>query len=289
MIPLGLVLRDARSQLSETLSLELNVAALEAQILLAHTFNKSRTYLLAHPEVTLHEVALSAFAALLQRRLKGEPLAYILGRREFYGLEFYVTPDVLIPRPETELLVELALALMPDQQPIQVLDLGTGSGAIALAIAKLRPCAVVTAVDSAPKALKVAQRNADRLALSNVRFIESDWFRGLNHSAPFNLIVSNPPYVAQNDPHLFQGDVQFEPRQALQSGADGLSDIRSIAQAAQRFLAPHGQLLLEHGYNQQVITKALLLSLGYTNVTGYHDFAGQPRVTCGKRAQNMMK
>ena len=288
MTQLGSVLREARQQLCAALTLEPNVAALEAQILLAYALNKPRAYLLASPTAELNNLDLSLFASLLQRRLSGVPIAYILGKREFYGFEFCVTPDVLIPRPETELLVELALAYIPEQQPIQILDLGTGSGAIALSLAKLRPYAQVTAVDISPKALLVAQQNADKLALSNVHFLESDWFNALNPAQQFDLIIANPPYVAKNDPHLRQGDVQFEPLIALASGADGLDDIRHIARAAPAFLSPNGLLLIEHGYNQQDTIITLLLSLDFAAVTGHRDLADVARVTSGKKSRNMM-
>ena len=208
----------------------------------------------------------------------------MLGQREFYGLDFSVTPDVLIPRPETELLVELALALIPSNQPTQVLDLGTGSGAIALTLAKLRPQALVTAVDASPQALAIARQNAAQLKVNNIRFIESDWFEALDPSSHFDLIVSNPPYVAENDPHLQQGDVRFEPLQALQSGADGLQDIRHIAQESLRFLPVNGHLLFEHGYNQKDACAALLHALGYSDIKCQRDLGGQDRVTSGKKS-----
>ena len=283
MSTLGLVLRAARQQLAETLSLETSVAALEAQALLARTLNQSRAYLLANPELVLDAAAFEHYTQLLQRRSQGEPMAYILGRREFYGLDFQVTPAVLIPRPETELLVELALAQMPQKTCIDVLDLGTGSGAIALTLAKLRPQAQITAVDISLAALMVAQQNAQRFGIQNIRFVESNWFQALTPGCQYDLIVSNPPYVADDDPHLQQGDVRFEPKLALQSGIDGLSDIRHIAQTALSFIRPRGQLLFEHGYNQQDRCQDLLRSLGYIMVNGYKDLAGLSRVSSGKR------
>lgn len=286
---LDTVLRDARQQLSAALSLEPKIAALEAQILLAHALHKPRSYLLANPSSELDTVNLATFTSLLQRRLSGEPIAYILGKREFYGFEFRVTPDVLIPRPETELLVDLALALIPEQMPFQILDLGTGSGAIALSLAKLRPEAQVTAVDISPKALAVTQYNTDNLALHNVRFYLSDWFAALNPSTQFDLIIANPPYVAENDPHLSQGDVRFEPLLALKSGVDGFDDIRNIVRAAPAFLCPNGHILIEHGYNQQDKIIELLLALGFDAVADHRDLAGQGRVSYGKKPINMMQ
>lgn len=284
MIKLGVIQRDARSQLIAALSLEPNIAGLEANILLGHALKKSRAYLLAHPEVDLDDASLASFTALLNRRLTGEPIAYVLGQREFYGFEFKVSPDVLIPRPETELLVELALAHIPSDQPKRVLDLGTGSGAIALTLAKLRPQTFVTAVDASPQALAIARQNAAQLEVSNIGFIQSDWFSALDPDSHFDVIVSNPPYVAENDPHLQQGDVRFEPIQALQSGADGLQDIRRIAQEAPRFLPVNGHLLFEHGYNQKNECAALLRTLGYSDIKCHPDLGGQDRVTSGKKS-----
>jgi release factor glutamine methyltransferase len=279
---LGQALRAARSRLIDALALEPDVAALEAHVLLGQALHKSRAYLLAHPEAMLDAANLAAFEALLQRRLSGEPIAYILGRREFYGLEFAVSPAVLIPRPETELLVELALERIPTRQPTRVLDLGTGSGAIAITLAKLRPQALVTAVEVSPDALAIARHNAARLGISNVRFIASDWFQALDPSSQLDLIVANPPYIAAGDPHLQQGDVRFEPNSALQSGADGLDAIRLIAQEARRFLSPNGWLLLEHGFNQLGSCADILASFGYANIHCQRDLAGQPRVSSAK-------
>jgi len=279
---LGQALRAARSRLSDALALEPKVAALEAHVLLGQALNKSRAYLLVHPEVELDDNNMTAFDALLQRRLSGEPIAYILGQREFYGLEFTVSPAVLIPRPETELLVELALERIPTRQPTQVLDLGTGSGAIAVTLAKLRPQALVTAVDISPDALAIARHNAARLETSNVRFIAGDWFQGLAAHDQFELIVANPPYIDAGDPHLQQGDVRFEPNSALQSGADGLDAIRLIAREARRFLTPDGWLMFEHGFDQERACADILASFGYANIHCQRDLAGQPRVSSGK-------
>jgi len=281
---LGVALRDARSRLMAALALEPDIAALEAHVLLGHAMNKARAYLLAHPEAELDCNNRAAFDALLQRRLSGEPIAYILGQREFYGFEFSVTPAVLIPRPETELLVELALECIPPQQPMQILDLGTGSGAIAVTLAKLRPQALITAVDVSPDALAIARQNAARLRTDNIRFIASDWFQALDPTSQFDLIIANPPYIAANDPHLQQGDVRFEPLNALQSGADGLDAIRRIAQESQRFLTPNGQLMFEHGYNQQEACANILASFAYANINCQRDLAKQPRVSSGKKS-----
>lgn len=284
MTTLGAALRDVRSRLISTLNLETPVASLEAHVLLGHALNQPRTYLLAHPDTELSSAQTSAFDALLQRRLNGEPIAYILGHREFYGLDFSVTPAVLIPRPETELLVELALAHIPQKRPMRILDLGTGSGAIALTLAKLRPLSQMTAVDLSPDALAVAQHNAERQCVRNIRFIRSDWFQALDENDPFDLIVANPPYIAANDPHLQRGDVRFEPLNALQSGADGLDAIRRIAAESRRFLTPSAWLMFEHGYNQKVACANILATFAYENIRCQHDLAGQPRVSSGRNS-----
>ena len=276
----GLV-SDARTQLIAGLALERNVAALEASVLLSHVLKQSRTYLLTHPHTEIDAANLTLFTALLQRRLHGEPIAYILGRREFYSLEFEVTPAVLIPRPETELLVALALSRIPVTHSSRVLDLGTGSGAIALSIAKLRPLAQITAVDCAPAALAVAQRNAVQLGCKNVTIFQSDWFAALDALAPFDLILSNPPYIPATDPHLNQGDVQWEPRLALVSGREGLDAIHSIALQARHYLRQNGCLMFEHGYDQGEASKQILQSCGWRNILSHKDLEGRTRVSGG--------
>ncbi|MBI5753220.1 MAG: peptide chain release factor N(5)-glutamine methyltransferase [Hydrogenophilales bacterium] len=280
---MGITLRAARSRLVHALDLEPSVAGLEAQALLSHVLNRPRAYLLAHPEAVLTDADQVQFDTLLARRERGEPIAYLTGQREFYGLEFLVTPDVLIPRPETELLVDLALEQIPHDTPMRILDLGTGSGAVAITLAKLRPQAQVTAVDASPQALSIARQNAERLATANVSFIESNWFSVLDESNRFELIVANPPYVAENDPHLAQGDVRFEPFTALTAGAEGLDAIRHIAQESPRFLQVGGHLLFEHGYDQEAFSRDLLHSVGYVDIACYPDLGGQPRVTGGKK------
>lgn len=248
-------------------------------MLLQHVLGVSRAYLLAHPEQVLDEAQASAYRALLQRRLAGEPLAYILGEREFFGLDFRVTPATLIPRPDTELLVELALQRIPQRG--RVLDLGTGSGAIALSITHARPDAEVTAVDASPEALEVARENAQRLNLSNVRLLPSDWFSVLAGER-FNLIVSNPPYIEAADAHLEQGDLRFEPRTALASGADGLDDIRRIIADAKEHLDSGGWLMFEHGYDQAERVRELLAAAGFVEVFSARDLAGIERVSGGR-------
>lgn len=251
------------------------------QCLLQEVLQVQRVYLLAHPERRLTDVEFAHYSALLQRRLQGEPVAYILGEREFFGLNFKVTPATLIPRPDTELLVELAIQRIPQQAPCRVLDLGTGSGAIALSIAQACPQAEVLACDASAAALAVAQENARTLGMGNVGFVLSDWFATLG-AQRFALIVSNPPYIAANDPHLAQGDVRFEPVSALVSGSDGLDDIRHIIGRAAAHLLPGGWLLLEHGYDQALRVRSLLQQNGYKAVFSACDLAGTERVSGGR-------
>lgn len=264
--------------LAETLALDPGSARIEIQCLLQQALNVSRGYLLAHPEYLMQDVEWRRYNDLLQRRLAGEPVAYILGEREFYGLKFKVTPVTLIPRPETELLVELALERIPARG--RVLDLGTGCGAIALSIAHALPDAEVTAVDASMQALEVAHENAQQLRLRNVHCLYSEWFSALAGKR-FDLVVSNPPYIADGDPHLQQGDLRFEPRSALASGVDGLDDIRAIIQQAKNHLLPGGWLLFEHGYDQALPARELLREAGFSAVFSAHDLAGVERVSGG--------
>lgn len=272
-----LLVEDA-ARLAAALALDAASARLEVQYLLQHVLGKPRAWLLAHSEASLEPEQQGAYTAALERRLQGEPLAYILGEREFYGLKFRVTPATLIPRPETELLVELALQRMPEGQPLRVLDLGTGSGAIALSIAHHRPMAEVVAVDASAAALAVARENAVRLGIRNVNFMQGEWYAPLG-AQRFDLIVSNPPYVAENDPHLKQGDLRFEPPSALASGADGLNDIRRIVADAGAHLERGGWLLLEHGYDQADAVRALLRSAGLAEEFSACDLAGIERAS----------
>lgn len=278
----GVLARDGQ-KLRQALGLELREARLEVQILLCHVLGVARAWLISHDRDALAESAAQSYSALLMRRLAGEPIAYIVGSREFFGLEFKTTPAVLIPRPETELLVELALARMPENQPCEVLDLGTGSGAIAISIARNRPLATVMAVDQSPEALAVARDNATRLQAPNLRLLRSDWFGALEGET-YDLIVSNPPYVEAANPHLQRGDVRFEPVSALASGADGLDDIRRIAAAAPQHLKPGGWLLLEHGYNHGEGCREILRRQGFSAVETIRDLAGLERVSMGLRA-----
>lgn len=274
------ILREDVRKLSNILAFDLITSRIEIQCLLQHVLGVPRAYLLAHPEQTLSETQQQVYGELLQRRLHGVPIAHLLGEREFFGLNLKVTPATLIPRPDTELIVELALARIPQAQPYRVLDMGAGSGAIALAIAKYKPNAEVVAVDASLDALAVAIKNARSLGVANVRFMQSDWFSALS-GQHFDLIVSNPPYIASDDIHLTQGDLRFEPLSALASGADGLDDIRHIISAAPHHLTSNGWLLLEHGYDQARPVRELLGLRGFSEVFSEKDLSGIERVSGG--------
>lgn len=257
-------------------------ARAEAERLLGHALGVGPTWLYMHREdVPRHEQA-AAFERLVERRLAGEPVAYLLGQRGFWQFDLQVTPATLIPRPETERLVELALERLPPGQPLRVADLGTGTGAIALAIADERPHADVIATDASIDALAVARANAQALGLSRVEFRAGDWFAPLAGET-FDLIASNPPYIADDDAHLARGDLRFEPRGALASGADGLDDIRRIAAAAPAHLKPGGWLLVEHGWEQGASVRALFQAHGFLAVETVQDWEARDRVTLGQR------
>jgi release factor glutamine methyltransferase len=299
----------------QTAALKLGTESkLEAQLLLQHVLNVNRAWLIAHENDALQPNIHAMFEALLNRRLLGEPMAYILSSREFYGLDLLVTPDTLIPRPDTETLVEAALAKIPlmvrqahherdklqstrhereklksvrpepvegRAQTYKILDLGTGSGAIALAIAKNRPHANIIAVDASNAALEIAQKNAQNLSIQNVEFVLSNWFGNLGNQT-FDVIVSNPPYIEENDAHLTQGDLRFEPNSALASGVDGLDDIRQIINDCLVYLKAQGWLMLEHGYNQAAQVADLMAEAGLTNIETIKDLGNNDRVTIGK-------
>lgn len=281
MPTVGEALAESRVALKEALALDDREASLEAHLLLGHALGQPRAYLLAHREQTIESSRLSDFRAALQRRLSGEPTAYILGQREFFGLMLAVTPDVLIPRPDTELLVELALAYIPTKGRCEVLDLGTGSGAVAIALAKQRPDARLTALDRSVAALAVAHQNARRHGVGNIRFLAGNWFEPLSPSHQFDLIVGNPPYIAEDDPHL--ESLGHEPRPALVSGKDGLDAIRLIAREAPRHLGAGGALLLEHGFAQGAACRKIFRESGFSEVVTEPDLAGMARVTKGIR------
>ena len=252
----------------------------DAQVLLGFALGVSRAWLTAHMEQAADSEAAAKFQSLVTLRANGHPVAYLIGVKEFFGLTLRVTPDVLIPRPETEELVEAALERLPQGESRKVVDLGTGSGCIAIAIARERPAAQVTAVDTSSPALALARENAAALDVE-VEFLQSDWFAALG-GRRFDLIVANPPYVAADDPHLRQGDLRFEPRAALAAGADGLADLRRIAGAAPKYLRPGGWLLLEHGYDQAEACRDLLHNAGFAELVFRADVAGLPRIAGGR-------
>lgn len=273
------LLAGATQQLQRELNLSQTEARLEALLFICRSYAISKASVLAR----LREPATPnpAFDELLARRLSGEPVAYILAEREFYGLMFEVGPAVLIPRPETELLVELALAKIPAASAKRVLELGSGSGAIAIALAQQRPQLSIIATDISQQALQLAARNSARHGTNNITWRQSDWFEALPPQR-FDLIVSNPPYVAASDPHLGRGDLRFEPRTALASGADGLDAIRIIGAASPAFLARDGWLMFEHGYDQGAACREILGQNGFTNIETRRDLADLERVSLGQ-------
>jgi release factor glutamine methyltransferase len=266
------------ASVAETIRIS-GVDPLDAHALLRAALGVSDAHLAAHPETMLSGPQRGRFLEWIDRRRAGEPVAYLTGFREFYSLEFKVTPAVLIPRPETETLVEAALECISAQAPRRVLDLATGSGCVAVAIARQRPGARVTATDSSGEALAVARENAARHGAA-IEFVESDWFAALA-GRRFDLIVCNPPYIAERDPHLAEGDLRFEPRAALVGGADGLSCIRLIVTHARMHLESGSMLLVEHGHDQGERCRALLERAGYRDVSSRQDLAGIERVTGG--------
>lgn len=288
------VLLQAQARLNSAHQLDAIDARYESQLLLQQVLKVNRAWLIAHENDEIAADVEHQFNTLIQRRIGGEPMAYILGSREFYGLNLAVTPDTLIPRPDTETLVEAVLAKIPVHETTQtiysdlrrneavsVLDLGTGSGAIALAVAISRPQTNVVAVDASPAALEVAKKNASVLQIPNVRFLLSDWFSALA-GEHFDIIVSNPPYIEAADSHLKQGDLRFEPLSALASGADGLDDIRRIIDDCLIHLKPQGWLMFEHGYNQAESVRDLMAQTGLVATETLKDLGGNDRVTIGK-------
>jgi release factor glutamine methyltransferase len=249
---------------------------LDAEVLLARALDLPRSYLYAHPDEVLDEASSARFFATLDRRLKGLPLAYITGEKEFWSLSLAVGPGALVPRPETEFLVELALREIPRRHERSVLDLGTGSGAIAVALASERPACRIVATDVSTAALKIAKHNAAKLGLGNIDFVEADWTSSLS-GQPFDLIVSNPPYVRPDDPALDK--LRFEPKLALVSGNDGLDAIRTLARECGRLLVPSGVLMLEHGGDQRDDVAVILAEEGWSEIQCFNDLAGRPRVT----------
>jgi len=267
-----------RSVLSQS-----GLVQVDASVLMAHVVGRNRAWLIAHGDDILTPEQAGAFFALAKRRRDGEPVAYLTGTREFWGLLLAVSPAVLIPRPETETLVEVALAFLPSDRAARVLDLGTGSGAVALAIAHERPHASIVATDIAPAALELARENAQRHGIGNVTFVASDWYAGLPPDrSRFDVIVSNPPYVDAADAHLQQGDLRHEPAHALTPGADALLALRRIILDAPGHIESGGCLAVEHGYDQADAARALFATSGFAEVHTARDLAGIPRVTYGR-------
>jgi release factor glutamine methyltransferase len=276
MSTLRQALQSAQRRLKE---LPYSSPELEAALLLCHLLGKPRSYLFAWPERELTESQECAYHDLIKRRREGTPIAYITGEREFWSLELQVTPETLIPRPETELAVERGLFHLQTQQKPSIADLGTGSGAIALALCSERPDARIDATDNSSQALEVARNNAVRLGFQQVEFYLGDWCQALPKHRHYDLIISNPPYIESNDPHLSQGDLPSEPVSALASGPDGLRDIRAIIQQAPSHLKPGGWLVLEHGYQQAGAVTQLLQSAGLVDISTLNDLADNPRIS----------
>ena len=272
-------LRDAARRLADSS----DTARLDAEVLMCRAIDMPRSYLFAHPEDTLDEAAVGRFTTTVERRAAGEPIAYITGSREFWSMQLMVTPATLVPRPETEILVDLALREIPRKADWNVLDLGTGSGAIALAIARERPLASVTAVDLSADAIAVARQNARQLDVGNVEFLQGDWAEPVAGRS-FDLVASNPPYVADGD--VFLESLAAEPRMALVSGDDGYDAIQIIARDCPAILAGGGVLLLEHGCDQATDVADLLQQQGLVDIRCHNDYAGLPRVTAARKPKN---
>ena len=277
-----LTIKTLLANAANTLSSHSDSPLLDAEVLLGFVLGKPRTYLRAWCDNTLTDQQHATFIALIKQRQQSIPIAYLTGTREFWSRDFRVTTDVLIPRPDTELLIELSLELIPKNEAVKLIDLGTGSGIIAVTLAAERPNAHVTAVDASLAALIVAQHNAQHHQLTNIEFYQSDWFTNVPKSL-FDVVISNPPYIDPEDEHLQQGDVRFEPKTALIAEDQGLSDIKNIAATARRYLKPAGHLLIEHGYNQAQQVQAIFNALAYDKVQSYRDLSGQPRVTHGRK------
>ncbi len=276
----GECLRRDSQRLRDALKLDVSEARLEVRILLGHALGVGRAWLIAHEHDEIPLVAQAVYGKILEKRLSGEPIAYILGEREFFGRSYKVTPDVLIPRPETELLVELALSKLAASRSLRILDLGTGSGCIAITLALARPDCEVVATDQSEAALAVARENGERLG-AKVRFCQGSWYEGLPENAGrFDVVVSNPPYIARDDIHL--AGLSHEPQTALNAGSDGLDDIRVIVAGARDYLNTRGWLMFEHGWDQGEACRELLAKAGLIDVGTEKDLAGHGRVSFGR-------
>ena len=270
-------LKQAKQQLDTSDS-----ARLDAESLLCSLLKCDLAQLYTYPEQELSSIETESFNKLINLRAEGHPVAYLTKQKEFWSLALHVNYDTLIPRPETELLVETSLSTIPITSSVDILELGTGTGAIAIAIASERPMTTITATDINEDTLRIAQMNAAIHNITNIDFALANWFDLANINT-YDLIVSNPPYICTDDPHLKQGDVRFEPIAALTSGADGLDDLRTIIHASQNYLKPQGWLLLEHGYNQGKVVRQLFIDTGFTATDTLKDYAGLDRVTLGQR------
>jgi release factor glutamine methyltransferase len=270
------LLKAAQSELTFS-----DTARLDAEILLCHVMNTQRAWIYSRPEQQIPQQQVKTYRSLVKRRSKGYPIAYLTGHKEFWSIDLTVNEHTLIPRPETECLVEYLLEMIPAEKILNLTDLGTGSGAIAIAIARERPKCRITATDINDKALEIATANAKSIGLENIIFIKSDWFSTIKRQK-FDIIVSNPPYIRSDDKHLQQGDVRFEPLDALKAGCDGLQHIREIIDQAPDYLINNGWLLLEHGYDQGHDVRTHLTSSCYSDVITHHDYAGNERITLAR-------
>ena len=266
----------------ERLTFVSDTAQLDAQLLLAHVLDVSTSYFYTWPDKTVESANIERFDVLLARRELGEPVAYLLGYQAFWSVDLEVAPCTLIPRADTERLVEVALSVLSFKKAHRILDLGTGTGAIALALASELPNSNVIGVDLIEDAVVLAKRNASRNRISNVRFVQSSWFDALDASKPFDLIVSNPPYIDPSDEHLSQGDVRFEPKSALVAEKQGMADIEHIIQQAPNYMAPNAYLMLEHGYDQAAAVRACLKEANFVAIESFQDLGGNDRVTIGQ-------
>lgn len=267
---------------SEKLAPSSHSARLDAEVLLCHVLACSATHLIAWPEKLLDASQLESFNQLIRERQSGIPVAYLTGHKEFWSLDFRVTPATLIPRPDTEILVDFVLQQFSDRKKLRLVDLGTGSGAIAIAIASEQPDWEITATDISSEALAVARENAHRHQITSIKFVESDWFAQLS-GHQFELIISNPPYIAQYDHHLSQGDVRFEPASALVSGSTGMDAIKQITAQAEKYLTADGWLAFEHGYDQKQPVAECLRDYHFQDIVQRDDLSAQPRITAGRR------
>ena len=283
---MSLTIEQILQQAVSVLSPGSDSARLDAEILLAEVLHKERTFLRTWPEQILTPQQEQQFQQLIQRRREGEPIAYITGQQEFWSLELSVNTNTLIPRPETELLVEQAIEIIPQHECWKIMDLGTGSGAIALALAKERPVSQFIATDIHFPSLQLAQQNAIRHQVNNIRFVASHWLDAFKEELQLDMILSNPPYIMSDDPHLSQGDVRFEPRRALTSGPTGLDDIQQIIQQAFIRLKPGGWLLIEHGYHQADEVSLLMQKQGFISIKNLRDHANQPRLSLCQKKEN---